>query len=107
MAGAKSVRQVKRTCANCGAGFRPKSGRQIYCKDVECTRKRKYRYWRKYIEGWKKRNPTYWEQYLRRWRRENPSYFRDWRRKHPSYFRDWYRRNRERLRRKRAAARRS
>jgi hypothetical protein len=105
MAGAKPVRRSKRDCVHCGRPFKPKSGRQIYCKDPECARRRRYKYWRRYIEGWKRRNPTYWENYLRKWRRENPNYFREWRRRHPDYFKEWYRKNKERLRRRRASRR--
>lgn len=103
--GRKPRSETGRTCRHCERRFRPATGRQIYCKDGACSRERRYRYWRRYIEGWKRRNPTYWQGYLRRWRRDNPNYFREWRRRNPNYFKDWYRKNKERLRRRRARRR--
>jgi hypothetical protein len=106
MAEAKKVRGRNIRCAHCGGPLKPRTGRQKYCKREECSRKRKYEYWSRYIEGWKRRHPGYWESYLKRWRRDHPNYFREWRREHPNYFREWYRKNKERLRRMRSLRRR-
>lgn len=90
-------------CRCCRRSFRPHrhTPKQKTCSRPACQRSRH----RKDCVVWRKKNPTYdhrWRSKKRGWAKAYPDYWRHYRQAHP----DYAARERERMRRKRQAARR-
>jgi len=81
-----------KTCQACKESFRAETGRQKFCKRLQCANKRKREYWKKYIVGWMKKKPNYYKKYLVEWKKKNPDYHSEWRKKNKDYFKNYYRR---------------